>query len=105
MKQAKEVASKVTDRFEHDRQYPISKASMLVLAALDIDAAGLNGQSHADQIFAAIGISVSSKRQGRSSVPVVEKIGGGSSRNAGGDYDVWQSPADDIDLSAVAQWM
>ena len=78
---------------------------MLVLAALDIDDAALNGQSHADQIFAAIGISVSSKRQGRSSVPVVEKIGGGSSRNAGGDYDVWQSPADDIDLSAIAQWM
>lgn len=103
MKTASQVANQVVDRHQHSRQYPVGKAQQVILDALNIR--NCNGHSHAQQIFDELGIVVSSKRVGRKSVPVVSKTGAGSQRTAYGDYDVWNSPADDIDLSAISEWM
>lgn len=104
MKSAKTIAEQVTDKYKNRRQYPVGKAQGDVLVALGIDPKSLNGHGHAQQIFEALGIVVSSRREGRETVPVVKKIGGGSARNSHGDYDVWNSAADNVDLSAIKKW-
>lgn len=103
MKSAKEIASKVVDKYQHSRQYPVGAAQQTILNALGVTKC--NGHSHAQQIFDALGISVGNRREGRKSVPVVSKIGAGAARNNCGDYDVWNSPSDNIDLSAISEWM
>ena len=103
MKSAKEIASQVVDKYQHERQYPVGKAQQQVLSALGI--AKCNGHSHAQQIFDALGIVVSSRREGRSSVPVVTKVGAGGGWNIGGDADGWDAPSKGIDLSAIEKWM
>lgn len=101
-----EIASKVQDPanvWETRQQYPVGKAQETVLKALGISA---NNNGHAEAIFTALGISVSSKRVGRSSVPVVaqlETVGGGW--NPGGDGDSWTISLPDVDLSSLARWM
>jgi hypothetical protein len=102
-KSAKEIASKVVDRNQHNRQYPVGKAQQEVLNALGISKC--NGHSHAQQIFDELGITVSSKREGRKSVPVVSKIGAGGGWNIGGDGEGWDAPSTGIDLSAIEKWM
>lgn len=102
MQTAKSVAEKVQDKYRYQRQYPVGKAQQAVLSALGITA---SGASHAEQIFEVLGITVSTKRVGRQSVPVVKRTGGGSARTSYGDYDVWDSPSEGIDLSAIKKWM
>lgn len=101
MKTAKEIAQNVEPKY--DRQYATGKAQQIVLDALGIK--NCAGHSHAQRIFDAIGITVSNRRVGRKSIPVVYKAGGGSARNDYGDYDVWQSPSENVDLSAISEWM
>lgn len=86
-----------------NRDYPTGAAQDVILKALNLTA---NGFSDAERIFAEIGIAVSSKRVGRSSVPVVTRLethGGGW--NAGGDADGYKISYKDVDLSAIAQYM
>ena len=105
MKSAKEVASKVVDRYANKRQYPVGKAQGDVLAALGIDEKTLNGHSHAQQIFDELGIVVGSKRVGRSSVPVVRITTVGGGFNAYGEGEESYTPSKNIDLSAIEQWI
>lgn len=102
MQTAKSIAEKVQDKYKYERQYPVGKAQQTILSALGITA---HGASHADQIFEALGITVSAKRVGRKSVPVVKRAGGGSAKTPYGDYDVWDSPSENIDLTAIQKWM
>ena len=103
MKSAQEIASQVIDKNQHNRQYPVGKAQQEVLNALGIRKC--NGSSHAEQIFNALGITVSSRREGRKSVPAVSKIAAGGGWNIGGDADGWDAPSAGIDLGAIEKWM
>jgi hypothetical protein len=81
---------------------PVGKAQEKVLEALGMTATGF---ADANRQFEKIGIVVSSRRDGRVSVPVVtvkDRFDGGF--NAGGDGDCYRK-YDDIDLSAVEQWI
>lgn len=99
---AQQIAETVNDQYKYQRQYPVSGAQKQVLAALGITVK-LNGSSHADQIFEALGIVVSSRREGRNTIPVVKAIEA-TGRAANADEDI---AANHIiaDLSAIAQWM
>ena len=103
MKSAKDVASQVEDKFKNDRQYPVGKAQQTILNALGISKC--NGHSHAQQIFDALGVSVGNKRVGRKSVPVVTKNTVGGGFNAYGEGEESFTPANDIDMSAISEWM
>ena len=84
------------------RNYPIGKAQQMVLDALGLTARDFG---EAKTIFESIGITVGSRRQGRSSVPVItvqDRFTGGFS--AAGDGFEYRQHAD-IDLSAVEQWV
>jgi len=84
------------------RNYPVGKAQQIVLDALNLKAGDF---SEAKRIFESLGITVGSKRQARSSVPVVtvkDRFGGGFS--AAGDGFEYRK-YDDVDLSAVQQWV
>jgi hypothetical protein len=72
------------------RDYPVGVAQQKVLDALGITASGFQD---AQNKFDELGITVGSKRQGRTSVPVVSVQQGGSQRNLGGDFDVWDATA------------
>lgn len=82
--------------------YPVGKAQQIVLDALGMTAAD---HSEASQKFEELGIVVSSRREGRTSVPVVivkDRFGGGF--NAGGDGEEWRNYKD-VDLSNISQWI
>lgn len=83
--------------------YPVGKAQKMVLDALDLTA---KDHSDAKRIFAELGIEVTSRREGRKSVPVVtektNRLAGGW--NPGGDGADGIS-RESVDLSAVEQWM
>ena len=84
------------------RNYPVGKAQQMVLDALNLTARDF---SEANRIFENLGIVVSSKRQGRRSVPVItvkDRLGGAF--NAAGEGVEYREYAD-VDLSAVAQWV
>lgn len=86
-----------------DRDYPTGVAQDVILKALGLRASGFKD---AVRIFAKIGITVSSKRVGRSSVPVVTRLdpyGGGW--NAGGDCDGSYNNYESADLSKISQWI
>jgi hypothetical protein len=85
-----------------DRDYPVGKAQETVLKALGITATGFQD---AQQKFNDLGITVGSKRVGRTSVPVVTAKSGGSQANYGGDYDVWGSAASDETLAKLSEWI
>ena len=104
MKQANDIAKKVVDKFENTKQYPVGKAQQQVIDALGITVK-VNGHSHAQQIFDEIGISVSSKRNGRTSVPVVSKTSIGGGFNAYGEGEESFSLSNRVDLSSISQWM
>jgi len=83
-------------------EFPVGKAQQMVLQALGKKAQTF---SEATAVFEQMGIVVSSKRQGRESVPVVivkARMGGGW--NAGGDGESWREYPD-VDLSAIEQWI
>lgn len=86
-----------------DKDYPTGAAQDVILKALNLKATGFRD---AERIFSEIGISVASKRVGRSSMPVVtrlERYGGGW--NTGGDADGYEISHKNVDLSAIAQYM
>ena len=84
------------------RAYPVGKAQAQVLEALGLTAADF---TEANRIFEELGLVVTSKRQGRQSVPVVQvldRTGGGF--NAEGEGETWsQYPG--ADFSAIEQWI
>ena len=80
------------------KDYPVGKAQQQVLDALGINA---SGHQDAQSKFDELGIVVASKRQGRKSVPVVSIKEGGSQRNYGGDYDVWDATAEQSTLDKL----
>jgi hypothetical protein len=84
-----------------DRGYPVGKAQQMVLDALGKRASTFQ---EAEAIFESLGIVVSSRREGRSSVPVITEVGFGGGWNPGGDGDDWRG-AKKSDLAAVRQWM
>ena len=84
------------------RNYPVGKVQQMVLDALNITAKDF---SEAERIFKDLGIAVGSKRQGRSSVPVVtveDRFGGGF--NAAREGVVYRKHQDH-DFSAIEQWI
>ena len=83
--------------------YPTSKTQEKVLTALGLTA---NDFTDAERIFSEIGISVSSKRVGRSTEPVISRLAAyGGGWNAGGDGESYEISYKQIDLSLISQWM
>ena len=82
------------------KDYPVGKAQQMVLDALGIKA---SGYSEAERIFSDLGIKVTSKRVGRSSVPVVTDDRGGAF-NADGEGETWGGANAEV-LAKVKQWM
>jgi hypothetical protein len=105
MKTAREVIVNVedpADKWETRHQYEIGKTQKIILDALGVEA---NNSGHASNIFAALGIEVSSKRQGRQSVPVVSKVdSSGGGINTQGDGEAWDYEVE-VDLTAIEEWM
>lgn len=100
-----DIASKVENRYKYQRTYPVGKAQSIVLDKLGIKA---DNASHASDIFDELGIAVSSKRVGRSSVPVVIKksSGGSYGMSVTGDYGDYVPPKwENIDLSAISEYI
>ena len=86
-----------------NKDYPVGAAQWKVLEALGLTAKGF---SEANAIFEKLGISVSSKRVGRSSEPVVSlaaSVSGGF--NAYGEGETHTTTFTAIDLTPVFQWM
>ena len=84
------------------KSYPVGKAQQMVLDALGLTAKDF---SEANQIFEGLGITVGSKREGRSSVPVVtvkDRFGDGF--NAAREGVVYREHKDH-DFSAIEQWI
>lgn len=105
MNKLQQIASKATDparKWETRHQSPVGKAQQEVLNALGLTA---NNHGHANNIFAEIGIVVSSRRDGRKSVPVVTKSYTGGGFNAYGEGEESFSNADGLDFSVISQWM
>lgn len=85
------------------KESPVGVAQEKVLSALRLTAENFQD---ANRIFSAIGISVSSKRVGKSSEPVVrmmETTFGGW--NAGGDGESYDAEYRNIDLTPIKQWI
>ncbi len=84
-------------------EYPVGKAQWMVLQALGKTASSFQ---EAEQTFERIGIVVTSKRAGRSVVPVVSLLprrSGG--RNEWGEGESWTISYEPCDLSPLKQWM
>ena len=84
------------------RQPPVGKAQQAVLDALNLTASNF---AEANQVFESIGIVVSSRREGRKSVPVVRVLSrtdGGF--NAAGEGVEWKR-FEDADFSSISQWI
>jgi hypothetical protein len=85
------------------RQPPVGKAQQAVLKALKLTASNF---AEAEQIFERLGLIVTSRREGRKSVPVVRVLSrtdGGL--NAAGEGIEWDSGFESVDLTAIAQWI
>jgi len=84
------------------KDYPTSVAQDQVLEALGMTA---TGYSDAAKKFEKLGLVVSSRREGRKSVPVVmvkDRIGGGFTEDGDGEeWEVYPS----ADLSAIEKWV
>ena len=84
------------------RQYPVGKAQQMILDALELTAAGA---TDAEKIFERLGLVVTSKRQGRKSVPSITR----RETETGGMHngDGWSQTIefDAVDFDAIAQWM
>lgn len=108
MKTAQQIAQNVEDPANSWKTRRLGKtapgaAQQTILDALEVQA---NNYAHACEIFSALGIGVGHKRVGRSSVPVVSKLdlsGGGF--NIHGEGESWEISGQDVDLSAIAEWM
>jgi hypothetical protein len=84
------------------RDYPVGKAQEKILERLGKTA---TGYADAERIFDSLGITVSSKRVGRESVPVVtvrDRFDGGFEADGGG---VSYRKYADVDLSAIEEYI
>jgi len=84
--------------------YPVGKAQKQVLEALG--RGDIQTFQGAEDFFESIGISVTAKREGRASVPVVsqrDSTGGGF--NAYGEGETWDMGYKKVDLSPLSRWM
>lgn len=85
-----------------ERQFPVGKAQQQVLDALGLRAQGFN---HANQIFEALGIQVTSVRTGRTSqarVAIMSRYAG--AMNQYGEGEEWLAYPD-VDLSALRPFL
>jgi len=84
------------------KAYPLSKTQEKVLEALGLTAADF---SEAEQIFSELGLVVTSKREGRYTVPVIRVLDrhGGGFNAAGEGVAFDQYP--DADFGAIEQWL
>lgn len=83
------------------KDYPVGAAQKMVLDALNMTATGF---SDANRKFDEIGIVVTSKRQGHTSIPVVEvrdQFGGGWEEGSGVEYKKYQA----LDTTPIDQWI
>jgi len=83
-------------------EYPVGKAQSMVLKALGKSAATF---VEAERIFEELGLVVTSKRQGRETVPVVtvkDRLGGGMTEYGEGEtYEAYP----EFDTTPIAQWI
>lgn len=99
------IAEKVQlDPIRH-REYPTSSAQDKVLAGLGITRK-VSGHSQADQLLTALGLTVTSRREGRNHIPVViiREEGGQMNRYGEGEGDAIRR-SDKLDLSGIRQWI
>lgn len=83
------------------KHYPVGVAQAQVLAALGREAANFD---EANAIFDELGLLVTSKRLGRSSVPVVRVLDRCDGGFLNGDGDAWtRYPT--VDLTPLRQWI
>lgn len=84
------------------KPYPTSKTQDIVLKALGLTAADFG---EAEQIFKRVGLVVTSRRQGRSTMPVIQVLDrkGGAFNAHGEGVEFDQYPA--IDTSTIEQWI
>ena len=84
------------------KQPPVGKAQETVLNALGLSAADFG---EAEQIFESLGLVVTSRREGRKSVPVVTVLDRErGALNAYGEGETWQQ-FENVDLTAIEQWI
>lgn len=85
------------------KSFPTGVAQDKVLRALGLSA---KDWDEAEAIFGRIGITVSAKRVGRASEPVVRRLpaqgGGFNEYDEGGSWDI---AYDQVDLTPLAPWM
>lgn len=85
------------------KHFPVGATQAKVLKALGLTAENFD---HANAIFDHIGIEVSSKRQGRETVPVIRlRETSGGAFNAYGEGESWDLPAEYVDLTPVLPWI
>lgn len=89
---------------DYRRSYPMSKAQSMVIAALGFDTDDYNF-AQAEIIFGELGIIVTSKRQGRKSIPAVAATADSAGMTAEGDYDVAVNEIDSEVAQLLAEWM
>lgn len=85
-------------------EFPVGKAQQQVLDALNLSARSFQD---AERIFAAHGLTVSTKRAGRISVPVIRQL---DSEIGGWELGGYSGSSErvryqQIDLTPVAQWV
>jgi len=84
------------------KDYPVGKAQQMVLDALNVTA---TGHGDAKKIFEDLGLVVSSKREGRKSVPsitVLDRFAG--TLNAEGEGETWQQ-YEESNFESIQQWI
>ena len=84
------------------KAYAVGKAQKIILEALNLSA---ETYKEAVDVFAKYGLSVSSKREGRKSVPVVRKLDTYESGFHDGDGYCEEIPYEKIDLLPIFQFM
>jgi len=84
------------------RAYPVGKTQKMVLDALNLTADDFD---QANRIFDELGLVVTSERQGRATIPVVEVLP--RERGAFNAYGegVETEPYPEIDTAALEQWI
>lgn len=83
-------------------EYPASKAQKIILDALNLTA---ETHKEATDLFAKYGLSVSSKREGRKSIPAVCLLDATVGGFHNGDGDCVEISYKNIDLSPITQFM
>ena len=83
--------------------YPVGKVQQMVLNALVLTASDFG---EAERIFEQHGLIVTSKRQGRTSIPEIHlaaRTGGAFNRD--GEGETWNIDYKTVNLSTIKQWL